>query len=78
MSGGERAGIEPAEMRSPADFAANKASAFQHLDMFRGGGERHGIRFGQLPDRALALRQLLQHMATGGVAQSVENGVDLM
>ena len=74
---GERAGGEAAQMRAAAHLAADQSGALQRLDVFRGGGERHGEGFGKLADRPLAAGEFAQHPPARGVAKGVKDGSEL-
>ncbi len=43
MRGGQRLGLQVADMGAPADLAPDEAGGFERLDVFRGGGEGNGI-----------------------------------
>ena len=73
----ERTRFQPAEMGPAHHRPPDKARAFQRLDVLRGGGKRHVERGGKFSDGALSVRKVAQHPAARGIAQSVENGVEL-
>jgi hypothetical protein len=77
MGAGERSGIEAAEMRAAAHLAAEQPGVLQHLDVLRSGRERDGERFGKLADGALAAGEIAKHVPARGVAEGVEDGVQL-
>src|SRR5687767_13550495 len=75
VGAGQRARLEPADMGSAADFAADETGAFEHLDMLGGACERDRERLGKLADRALAEREGVKHSPTRVVAQRVEDHI---
>jgi hypothetical protein len=49
----------------------------QHLDVLRGRRQRDREGLRQLAHRALGLGEIAQHPPAGGIAQSVEDGVEV-
>ena len=77
MGARERAGFEAAHVRAAAHLAADQAGVLQRLDVLGGRGERDRERLGKLPDRALAVGEIAQHLAARAVAEGVEERVEL-
>lgn len=77
MSARQRAWIEPAEMRAAPHLTADQPGAFQHLDVFRDGCERHRKGFGELAHRPFPGGELAQHLPPRRIAERVEDGVHL-
>ena len=77
MGAGKRAGIEPADMGAPAHLAAHQPGTLQRLDVLGGGLQGDGEGLCELADRALAGGEIAQHLPPRGVAQGVEDGVEL-
>ena len=64
-------------MGAAAHLAADQAGILQRLDVLGGGRERDREGLGKLADRALAVGELAQHPPARGVAEGVEDGVQL-
>ena len=77
VGGGERSGIEAAQMGPATHFATDQPRVLQRLDVLRGRRERHGEGFRKLADRSLAAGEFAKHLPAGGVAEGVKDGVEL-
>ena len=73
----QRPGVEPAQMRAAAHLAADQPGTLQRLDVLGGGAERDREGLRQLANRPLAAGQLAKHVPAGGIAEGVEDGVEL-
>ena len=65
-------------MRTALDFPADQPGCLQDLDVFRRGCQRHVVGGCQLSDSLPAASKSRQHLPARGVAQSLENRIDLM
>jgi hypothetical protein len=72
----QRRGIEAADVRPPAHLAAHQPGAFEHLDMLRRGGERHGERLGEFADAARPAGEFAEHRAPRRIAERMEDRVE--
>ncbi len=63
-------------MGPSAHVAADHPGTFQHLDMFRRRGERHGEGFRQFAHRTFAGGQLAQHRPARCIAERVEDRIE--
>jgi hypothetical protein len=64
-------------MGAPAYLAPDQPGMLQRPDVLRGGGERDGEGPGELADRPLASGEGPQHVPAGGIAEGVEDGIEL-
>ena len=72
----QRDGIEATDIRAAADVAPHQPGGFEHFDMLRRRGERHGERFGEFAHRPFAGGKFAQHRAARRVAERVEDCVE--
>ena len=77
MRAGERSGFEMTEVGAAAHFATDQAGILQRLDVLGRCGERDREGLGELADRALAVGEVAQHLPARGVAQGVEDRIQL-
>lgn len=75
MRAGERNGLQPADMGAALHLAPDEPCSLKHLYVLGGRRQRHVEGLSQLPNRALAISQLLQYAAPGLVAQGMKDGV---
>jgi hypothetical protein len=55
----------------------DEAAVFQHAEVLHERGEGHVERAGEFADRSWPGAEPFQHGSTGGVAQGLEDAVDL-
>ena len=73
----QRTGVEAAQMGAPAHLAADQPGPLQRLDVLGGGGERDRERLCELPDGPLAIGEVAQHAPARGIAEGVEDGIQV-
>ena len=56
-------------MFATANLAPHQAGRFEHADMARHAGERHGQRSGQVGDPGITLTQGLQQASSGRIGE---------
>ena len=64
-------------MGASAHLAADQPRMLQRLDVLGSGGKRDRKRLGELAHGSLAVGKLSQHAAARGVAEGVEDSVEL-
>jgi hypothetical protein len=64
-------------MRAAANLAADQPGILQRLDVLGGRRQRHREWLRELAYRALALGKIAEHLPAGGVAERVEDGIEL-
>ena len=64
-------------MRAAAHLATDQPGVLQRLDVLRGGRERDREGLRELAHRPFAAREFAEHPPTGGIAEGVEDGVQL-
>jgi hypothetical protein len=69
-------GAQAAELLAPGLAALDQPSAFEHAEMLGSTGEAHRERRGEFADRALAVAELDEHCAAGGIGQRGESHVE--
>ncbi len=74
----ERCRVELAHPFPSPRFAGHKARAFEHTQMFRHGGEREGKGPGEMADGRFTLGQAVEDGAAGGVAERVEDEIEVL
>src|SRR6516165_71660 len=75
VRGRQRPGVETDVVRSPALGAPYQAGTLENTNVFRGGGQRHLERLGELAHRALLRTQAADHAPPRRVTQSLEHVV---
>ena len=74
---GEGSRIELAEVGAAAHGSPHETRMLERLDVLGDGSQRHVERLGQLAHRVLLCGQPAEHGAPGGIAQGVEDAVEL-
>ena len=77
LGAGQWAEDQPAQVGAAPHLALDQPGALQRLDVLGRGGQRDREGLGQLPDRSLATREFAQHPPPRGVAERVEDGVEV-
>lgn len=75
MSGRQRTGSQSAIVCPAPHFPLDQPGIFQCPYVLRCCGQRHGKGSGQLTNRPFSLAKLTHHLSAGGIAESVENGI---
>ena len=72
----ESVGVEVHHTAASAALAADERGALEDVEVLGYGGERDGVRLGDLADGFFAACDVAQDGAAGGVGQGVEDGVE--
>jgi hypothetical protein len=71
----KRSGVEPHFVNPPISPPPKQTGLFQYAQMFRDGGERHGVRLRQVRHTFIAAREMSQDTPPGGIGQRSESTI---
>jgi len=71
----KRSGVEPHFVNPPISPPPKQTGLFQYAQMFRDGGERHGVRLRQVRHTFITAREMSQDTPPGGIGQRSESTI---
>lgn len=77
FEGGEAGGVEAAGANAAGLFGVDEAGFFEHFQVLGDGGKRDSERGGEAGDGLRAVAKAFDDGAPGGVAEGVEDAVDV-